>query len=976
MDYGVKYSIDINGGSASKELNDFLNTANNVIPKVNKRFDSMNTKLKKMFNNINKVQRELKDLNKIKVDLNTKQAMKDVDKLKRKLDKIKNKKVRVTIEQGAAPRRGGAASRRSFGSGSNAFNRSFSTSSMMSAGGIPFATTLGAGLIGLGFRDIISEATQFQHTMVSAGAILRATDKDAASFDQRFKEMSYNMRQLGVDTKFTATGIADATRFLAMAGMNVETIDKSMKSITNLAAIGDKDLGMMADVVTNIMTGYGVGFRDIGKASDAMASVTSRANVDIMEMGESMKYASNYMRMAGIGFSEGSAAIGVLGNAGIKGSLAGTALRAMIIRLISPTTKAQKVIDELGVSFTKLIPDGKGGQKEVLKTFHSIFSELKASGASMKDLKTIFDKVGGGGAMALINNLDKLASLTDSASFAGGTADFLAEEKMKTVVGLSQQIHSKFLDLGQTLFNKISPQLSKMMSELLGWMKTDEASDMFDSITKGVGSVLGGLKKATIFVKDNWGWLKWVLGSAAVKNVAMRGAGMVQGAWRGVSGAGRMLGGLGNLVTGGIGARATAGAASRLGGLSSLGPSAARAAAGLAAAAGSLTAIVAGGAVAAGVGLIAYQFYKVHKAAKEVAEIRSDVSDWSIERTGMNTDSLDALQLRLDNLLISSNKISNSKGGVGKMAKSASWSNALTNLNHVQGSLFASKSQKSDAIANVVSTARNLATGSDKAKNINELFLAFFRETNPSKKTAIMGQLMGLQRSHMYAAGRGKNSRYRSLESMMKAGGGFGAKNRDRTLLNSFEYSDQLNQIALTRLDQIRQVSGLMQGGGRVGGLQAINALLGGSNINLASTWSTVKSRGLTSASDISAALPKGVSVQSIINELKSAGHTAVTIDALMKQSGLKNAIKSTFATTTDIDRISREDDLEGSLGTTLSGTGGLAGRSGKMLVVNIGNMMNVEEANFANEEDLEVAKEKLASALTDVVKDFEISYG
>jgi len=969
MDYGVKYDILVNGGAASDNLTKFLNTSNKVIPKVNKKFEQMNTKIDKTIKKIEALKRGLRGIDKIKVDIRAKNTIKDIDEIARKLKSIKSKSVNVTINQKGAV--GRSSSMGKFGrSGSpSAMGRAFSPTSMMSAGGIPFATTIGAGLIGLGLRSIISESTQFQHTMVTVRSILRTTDKDAVTFNERFEQMSLNMRKLGVDTKFTATEIADATKFLSMAGMNLKTIDSSMKTITNMAAIGDFDLGQMADIVTNIMTGYGIGADQINKAGDVMSAVTSRANVNIMEMGESMKYASNYMRMAGVQFTEGSAAVGILGNAGMKGSLAGTALRAMIIRLIAPTNKAQKVIDRLGVSFTTMT-EQNGKMKEVVKPLHTIFSELKGAGASMEDLKTIFDKVGGGAAMALVNNLGKLKELTQSASVAGGTSDFLAEEKMKTVVGLSQQITSKFQDLGQTLFNKLSPKISQMMEDLLGWMKTDEADDLFKGITRGISSLLDGLKKIAVFTKNNWGWLKFVLGGVALKGVASRGIGMGASL---LGGARSMVGGLGRVgqfVTGGRLAMAGSGTASRLWGIATAGHAAKAASLSVGALAGSLGAVVAGGAVAAGIGAIAWQIWKAHENTKSFLRTKDEISDWSLRSTGMNTESLDLLQTKLDNLRNTGNEINLNKRKM--TAPERMWGDAIEAYNKMSGSRGFYKSSSIQSIeSGILDAARNMAIGSQEAKSVNEKFLSIFRATDPTKQNAILGGLMRDSRSFQL------RSSGRSLADIMSSDQYFSTSptQRNRDLKNSLEYNDELNRLTQARIQQAREVMGLMRSGTSTGGIQALDALLG-TDVDLKGVWTTAQRRGTQSPEDMRALLrASGTSVTEIMTSLQAKGFQTSMINSLMQLSGFSKLVDTTIKTSTDIDNITTDDDLYGGgLSGGLSGTGGVGGRSGKMLIVQIGNLMNVEEANFKDKEDLDAFKAKMAEALVDVVRDFEMS--
>ncbi len=137
---------------------------------------------------------------------------------------------------------------------------------------------------------------------------------------------------------------------MAMAGQGIGEINESIRPITNLALIGDNDIAQIADLVTNIMAGYDVDPKSMPTVADIIASTISRTNVNILETAESFKMAAGYLRMAGIDFSESSAAIGILGNVGLKGTMAGTSLRSIATRLASQPREAREILERLGVS--------------------------------------------------------------------------------------------------------------------------------------------------------------------------------------------------------------------------------------------------------------------------------------------------------------------------------------------------------------------------------------------------------------------------------------------------------------------------------------------------------------------------------------------------------------------------------------------------------------------------------------------------
>ena len=194
-------------------------------------------------------------------------------------------------------------------------------------------------------RSQITQAVEYSNIMTSAQSILRVADNDLTTFENRFAKMALYVRKIGVETKFTAVEVAGAVKYLSMAGMGIETINESIRPITNLALIGDNDVSQIADLATNIMAGYDIKSNSMNSVADILASTISRSNVNVIEMAESYKMAAGYMRLAGVEFSESSAAIGILGNMGVKGTMAGTALRAMATRFAKPTKESQKTLD-------------------------------------------------------------------------------------------------------------------------------------------------------------------------------------------------------------------------------------------------------------------------------------------------------------------------------------------------------------------------------------------------------------------------------------------------------------------------------------------------------------------------------------------------------------------------------------------------------------------------------------------------------
>lgn len=198
---------------------------------------------------------------------------------------------------------------------------------------LPFGYMLNAYMGYSIMKRNLTEAVEYSNIMQTAHSILRVADDDLGTFETRFSNMANYVRQIGVETKFTAIEVAGAVKYLSMAGMGVSTIMESIRPITNLALIGDNDIAEIADLATNIMAGYNIKSSSMGSVADILASTVSRSNVNIVEVAESYKMAAGYLKLSGVDFTEASAAIGILGNAGMKGTMAGTGFASYVYSL-------------------------------------------------------------------------------------------------------------------------------------------------------------------------------------------------------------------------------------------------------------------------------------------------------------------------------------------------------------------------------------------------------------------------------------------------------------------------------------------------------------------------------------------------------------------------------------------------------------------------------------------------------------------
>lgn len=335
----------------------------------------------------------------------------------------------------------------------------------------------GAGML---VSEVVNQAAEYDNAMKTVENILKSHDT-AENFAGRFAQMTQVVRNVGMKTKFKVTEVADAAKFLAMAGFNVNAIQQAISPIADIALVGDTELGKTADLVTNIMTAYNIEPNKMRNAADIMTNTFTMSNTTLTEIAEAYKYAASLLSAGEVSFEEATAAIGVLGDAGIKGSQAGTTMRTIMANLANPTKKQRAGLEDIGISLT----DKNGQRKDILQ----IFQELHDKNLDVDAYYRIFHKTAASGAVALATHADKWEKVYLENFLAGGMTRRLAEEKQNTFQGLWAQLVSVFTDQGVTAFNGVQGALRGWMKMAINWMdpnKNPDAQKVFKEVANSL----------------------------------------------------------------------------------------------------------------------------------------------------------------------------------------------------------------------------------------------------------------------------------------------------------------------------------------------------------------------------------------------------------------------------------------------------------------------------------------------------------
>ena len=212
----------------------------------------------------------------------------------------------------------------------------------------------------------IETGKTFEESMSKVSAISGAVGEDVTALTEKAKE-------LGVQTKFTASEVADGFSYMAMAGWKTEDMLDGIDGMLNLAAASGADLAATSDIVTDALTAFGESADQAGRLADIMAAASSNANTNVELMGETFKYAAPLAGSLGFSMEDTAVAIGLMANSGIKGTQAGTSLRSIMTRLAAPTKESGTAMAQLGIEIEKVNEDGT----KTMKSLSEIMGELR-----------------------------------------------------------------------------------------------------------------------------------------------------------------------------------------------------------------------------------------------------------------------------------------------------------------------------------------------------------------------------------------------------------------------------------------------------------------------------------------------------------------------------------------------------------------------------------------------------------------------
>lgn len=313
------------------------------------------------------------------------------------------------------------------------------------------------------YMECVDIAADFEETMSTVEALSGASAREMGDLTALAKE-------LGATTKFTAKESAEAMTYMGMAGWDATQMMSGMDGVLQLAAASGENLGLVSDIVTDNLTAFGLKASDTARFSDVLAAAATNSNTSVSIMGETFKMSASVAGALGYSIEDVAVAVGLMANSGIKGSIAGTALKNTFNGLLEGVTLSAKAFGEY--KYSAVNADG------TMKDFSSTIDELRVYFNQMTEAErvnnamTVAGQRGYNGLLAILNATDAdYASLTQSINECSGAAEKMAKIKLDNLKGDITLMTSASDALKTSIGEQFNPELRKLYStgtELFG----------------------------------------------------------------------------------------------------------------------------------------------------------------------------------------------------------------------------------------------------------------------------------------------------------------------------------------------------------------------------------------------------------------------------------------------------------------------------------------------------------------------------
>lgn len=333
----------------------------------------------------------------------------------------------------------------------------------------------------------VSVGNDFEKQMSRVQAIAGATKDE-------LKKLTDQAMELGAETSFSATEVAEGMENLASAGFDTSEIMEAMPGLLDLAASSGADLATSSEIAASAIRGFGLEASTSAHVADVFAEAAARTNAQTEDMGEAMKYVAPVAKTVGLSIEETAAAIGIMSDAGVKGSQAGTTLRGGLTRIVKPTKQVKQAMEDLGVEFY----NSNGKMKSLTEIIKTLQEHTKGLTDETKNqaLAQIFGTEALSGMLALVNRgSDDLADMTKSFEQCDGAAQEMADTMLDNTAGsiesMSGALESLAIKVQQMLAPYITEAANKITELINKFMELPESTQKTIVAITGIATIIG-----------------------------------------------------------------------------------------------------------------------------------------------------------------------------------------------------------------------------------------------------------------------------------------------------------------------------------------------------------------------------------------------------------------------------------------------------------------------------------------------------
>lgn len=372
-------------------------------------------------------------------------------------------------------------------------------------------------VVGFG-KDVIQTGMGFDRQMSAVQAVLGTTE---GTMENMERLRTFALKQAR-DSIFTAEQTGQAYYYMGMAGWKTEQMMAGLPGIMALAAASGEDLGRVSDIVTDSITAFGMTADDVTGYVDVLAATVTNSNTDVQQLGNAFKYAGSVAGGLGADVDDVALSLGLMANAGVKSSQAGTSMRSMFTRLANDTSDARKTMEKLGTT----IFDSEGNMRD----WGDIITEARAGWKGLTKEQqaqyatTIAGQRGMTGFMAIMNATDEeFIKLERSIAEANGTAQEMADTKLDNLWGDTVKFNSALDVLKVAIYDDVKGPMRELVQYGTGALDRITTVINEQGLAGGIrqlGFEITGFSKKLAPVLESLGAALAPLVTSLIKNVA------------------------------------------------------------------------------------------------------------------------------------------------------------------------------------------------------------------------------------------------------------------------------------------------------------------------------------------------------------------------------------------------------------------------------------------------------------------------